>query len=219
MNSQREPLYVQESAEEQRQSLIGLERSAPTSQHEPPPPLLVKVTGYRLLNIFVITMVVAWKAVLSYQGQLIAPTTLDLISGGFLALGLWWLGLYESVEPPIAPWLFSFDYSYAIALGVLNVISGGECQCSTSAPVSFFGNPFSLHRWFPFRGLGIRCILASSHNQKDQGIAHGCRTCDHRKCSPQSLHLHHGSCFRALIHGKCAFVDGGSIILQTHEAA
>jgi hypothetical protein len=45
------------------------------------------VTGYRLLNIFVITVVVAWKAVLSYQGQSFVPTTLDWITGGILGLG------------------------------------------------------------------------------------------------------------------------------------
>ena len=47
----------------------------------------MKVTGYRLLNIFVITTVVSWKAVLSYQGQLFAPTTLEWVSAGVLALG------------------------------------------------------------------------------------------------------------------------------------
>lgn len=59
----------------------------PTSRSEPPSLFLVKVTGYRLLNIFVITMVVSWKAVLSYQGQTVAPTTLEWIGAGILALG------------------------------------------------------------------------------------------------------------------------------------
>jgi hypothetical protein len=61
--------------------------SSPPSQNEPRQLLLVKVTGYRLLNIFVITVVAAWKAVLSYQGQSFAPTTLDWIAGGVLGLG------------------------------------------------------------------------------------------------------------------------------------
>jgi len=54
---------------------------------EPRLPLLVRLTGYRLLNITVITTVVAWKAVLSYKGQSAGPTTLDWITGGILTLG------------------------------------------------------------------------------------------------------------------------------------
>ena len=61
--------------------------SAPTSKDVPPSLLLVKVTGYRLLNVAIITIVVTWKAVLSYQGQSVASTTLDWIGGGILALG------------------------------------------------------------------------------------------------------------------------------------
>ena len=60
---------------------------APTSKDDPPSLLIVKVTGYRLLNVAVITIVVTWKAVLSYQGQSVASTTLDWIGGGILALG------------------------------------------------------------------------------------------------------------------------------------
>jgi len=128
----------EESAERERVPLMGkrcvffptkfvpsndlLSSSSQTCQNKPRPLLLVKVTGYRLLNIFVITMVVAWKAILSYRGQPFAPKILDLITGGigassifeFLALShflritnrLWWLGLYKSVQPSILPWLF-----------------------------------------------------------------------------------------------------------------
>jgi hypothetical protein len=47
---------------------------------------------------------------------------------------LWWLGLYESVQPPVLPWLFSRDYSHAIAFGMLRGIGGG--QYSTRFPIS-----------------------------------------------------------------------------------
>ena len=66
--------------------------SSHTSGIEPRLPLLVKLTGYRLLNIVVITTVVAWKAVLSYRGQSVAPTTLEWITGGVLTLGCVCLG-------------------------------------------------------------------------------------------------------------------------------
>ncbi|KIM74306.1 hypothetical protein PILCRDRAFT_828375 [Piloderma croceum F 1598] len=86
-NAEGDLKHVEESVGKERQPLMGEHSSALTSEHEPPSLLLVKVTGYRLLNILVITIVVAWKAVLSYQGQLVAPTTLDWIGGGILALG------------------------------------------------------------------------------------------------------------------------------------
>lgn len=117
-NPRMEPSDVKESA-----SLMG-EHSSQISQNEPRPPLLVKLTGYRLLNIFIITAVIAWKAVLSYQGQSLVPMALDWIIGGVLTLGLWWLGLYESVEPPVLHWLFARDYSRAIARGMMKGIAG-----------------------------------------------------------------------------------------------
>jgi hypothetical protein len=60
--------------------------SALTSKDDPPFLLLVKVTGYRLFNVAIIMIIVKWKVVLSYQGQLVASTTLDWIGGGIPAL-------------------------------------------------------------------------------------------------------------------------------------
>ncbi|KIM78685.1 hypothetical protein PILCRDRAFT_824127 [Piloderma croceum F 1598] len=102
--------HVEESIGEERQLLMGEHSSAPTSEHEPPSLLLVKVTGYRLFNIVVITIVVAWKVVLSYQGQLVAPTTLDWIGGGILALGC--------VVNPLTFWT-SLALNYGIGCGGL----------------------------------------------------------------------------------------------------
>jgi hypothetical protein len=50
-----------------------------------PPPLGVKLTGYRLLNLVVLLAFGAAKFVLSLQGQSVAPTGLDWISGSMLA--------------------------------------------------------------------------------------------------------------------------------------
>ncbi|KIM81246.1 hypothetical protein PILCRDRAFT_505831 [Piloderma croceum F 1598] len=158
MNSGRVPLHVEESAGEERQPLTGEHSSAPTSL------LLVKVTGYRLLNILVITTVVAWKAVLSYRGQLVAPTTLDWISGGILALGLWWLGLYESVEPPVLPWLFSRDYSHSIVVGardgIFGVLVGASHSAGWGTAVSFIAS--AIQEWHTDKGLGTVVIRAAS---------------------------------------------------------
>ena len=50
------------------------------------PPLGVKLTGYRLLNISVILAFGISKAVFAYRGQSVVPTTLEWVAGTFLAL-------------------------------------------------------------------------------------------------------------------------------------
>jgi len=165
MNSRREPLDLEESIEEERQPLIR-EHPTPTSQSEPPSLFLVKVTGYRLLNTFVITLIVSWKAVLSYQGQKVAPTTVDWIGAGVLALGLWWLGLYESVEPPVLPWLFSRDYSYAIALGALEGISGAFIG-------GFVGGVLSVKWGFVVFWLGCGISMAKELHTNAEPVTFG----------------------------------------------
>lgn len=51
----------------------------------PKPPLLVKVTGYRILNTSVIIGFGVWKSVASYRGDAILSTSLDLLLGVILA--------------------------------------------------------------------------------------------------------------------------------------
>ena len=48
--------------------------------------LLVKLTGYKLLNMLVISAFGVAKAVLTYQGLSAAPTTLDWILGVVLTI-------------------------------------------------------------------------------------------------------------------------------------
>ncbi|KAI0066466.1 hypothetical protein BV25DRAFT_1780369, partial [Artomyces pyxidatus] len=71
-----------------------------------------KVTGYRLLNTVVVAGFGIPKAVISYQGGNAIPTTLDWITGVVCGLLLYWLGLYESADPPVfgLRWLFHKDY-------------------------------------------------------------------------------------------------------------
>jgi len=82
-----------------------------SSYQEPRPPLLVKVTGYRLLNITLLLAFGVSRVALMYKGQALAPTILEWVMGMVITLGLYWLGLYESIDPPIWPWLFHKDYS------------------------------------------------------------------------------------------------------------
>lgn len=130
-------------------------------------------------------MFVAWKAVVSYQGQSSTPTTLDWITGGIVTLGyvsdvllpglqfiwtmnrLWWLGLYEIVWPPVLPWLFSRDYSHAfVGERLSSSIIGGQCLISVptswsecpSALIGYFLSVFwgALLSWFYLGILGFQ---------------------------------------------------------------
>jgi len=88
-----------------------------TSDPEPiRPPLRVKLTGYRLLTIIVIASFGTAKAVLAFRGKSASPTALDWWMGVFCTIGLWWLGLYENINPPVAVWFFHTD----CAPGVIN---------------------------------------------------------------------------------------------------
>ena len=58
----------------------------PLRDSEPTPPLLVKLTGYRILFVVLTVAFVAAKAILTYQGQP-AATTLDWVLGGVIGIG------------------------------------------------------------------------------------------------------------------------------------
>jgi len=92
------------------------------SRLHPRLPLLIRVTGYRLFTIALIIAFGTAKAVVSYQGKTIISTTLDWVMGVLLAIGLFLLGLYENVDPPILPWFFHRDYSLQIIRGFRRAI-------------------------------------------------------------------------------------------------
>ncbi|KAH9996398.1 hypothetical protein BJV74DRAFT_287864 [Russula compacta] len=77
-------------------------------------PLGVKLTGYRLLNLVVLLGIGLFKFILSLQGQSIAPTGLEWVGGSVLAALLYWIGLYEVVEPPRWEWFLHIDWAPAI---------------------------------------------------------------------------------------------------------
>lgn len=57
-----------------------------TDEHTESPLLLVKLTGYKLLNMLVISAFGIAKAILTYQGLSAVPTTLDWILGVVLTI-------------------------------------------------------------------------------------------------------------------------------------
>ncbi|KDQ58460.1 hypothetical protein JAAARDRAFT_176422 [Jaapia argillacea MUCL 33604] len=76
------------------------------------------LTAYRILVSTLVASLGLTKASLTYQGYSTVPTTLDWISGTLLAVGLYWLGLYESSPDNSLPLLFTADYQPAIVIGV-----------------------------------------------------------------------------------------------------
>ncbi|KAF8260537.1 hypothetical protein EI94DRAFT_890007 [Lactarius quietus] len=78
----------------------------------PPPPLGIKLTGYRLVFMTTILSVGTAKTIISYKGQSVAPTTLDWASGTALTAMLYWVGLYE--ESNKWKWFFQVDFAPAI---------------------------------------------------------------------------------------------------------
>ncbi|KAI0252258.1 hypothetical protein BJV78DRAFT_367038 [Lactifluus subvellereus] len=63
-------------------------------------PLGFKLTWYRLLNMVVLFAFGLAKSILWWQGHSNAPTGLEWASGPMLACLSYWIGLYETVEPP-----------------------------------------------------------------------------------------------------------------------
>ncbi|KAJ7247851.1 hypothetical protein B0H12DRAFT_1020560 [Mycena haematopus] len=84
-----------------------------------------RLTVYRILLFTSTAGFCAVKAVLSYQGQTVAPTTLDWIYGIVVGSALYWLGLYDEECPGRLPgWLFKTDVIESV-MGTVNVLRGG----------------------------------------------------------------------------------------------
>jgi len=95
-------------------------------------PLGVKLTGYRLINLAVILGIGAAKFVFSLQGYSTAPTGLEWAGGSVLTASLYWIGLYEAVDPPIWEWLLHVDCAPGIGFGS-KCFLGGFLFCLVSA--------------------------------------------------------------------------------------
>ncbi|KAH8079401.1 hypothetical protein BXZ70DRAFT_960715 [Cristinia sonorae] len=95
---------------------ISEPEDGPSHSRHNRPLLLVRVTGLRLLNTSVLAGVGIAKAVLVAQGKSAAPAVLEWILGVICAIALYWVGLFEEVDPPLMPWLLHRDYAPEIVL-------------------------------------------------------------------------------------------------------
>jgi len=103
---------------------LGRRHESTLTLDELPPPLGVKLTGYRLLNMSVVFTFGMAKAILTYMGRSAMPTTLDWIGGALLAVILYWIGLYEPECSEKWEWFFQVDLTRAICYFVLRFMGG-----------------------------------------------------------------------------------------------
>lgn len=101
------------------------------------PPLGVKLTVYRLLNTATILTFCAAKGILTYKGFSTVPTMLDWVSGGVLAVVLYWVGLYEGQDSKKWEWFFQVDL--APAFGYCT-----KCVIGAALWLLFYKDLFSL---------------------------------------------------------------------------
>ncbi|KAN0136615.1 hypothetical protein V8E53_005662 [Lactarius tabidus] len=95
---------------DQEESGDGLSANMDTT----PPPLGVKLTGHRLLNMTSVFSLGITKGILTFTGKSTSLTTLDWVSGSLMAVMLYWVGLYEEEGPEKWQWFFRADLAPAI---------------------------------------------------------------------------------------------------------
>ncbi|KAI0061149.1 hypothetical protein BV25DRAFT_1917117 [Artomyces pyxidatus] len=92
--------------------------------------LLVKVTGYRLLTTAV--------------GERVVPTTFDWVAGVAATVLLYWIGLFETVEPPVLTWLLHDDYGPWVLKLVRVVILSLHVTIYLTVPLLLIMNVFGV---------------------------------------------------------------------------
>ncbi|KAI0045597.1 hypothetical protein FA95DRAFT_1495284 [Auriscalpium vulgare] len=127
---------------------------------QPSPLLLIKITGIRLLNTILIAALGVGKAVLSYQGQSTAPTTLEWVSGVLCACLLYWLSLFEAVEPPVLIWLLHDDYAFVLVLFARFMLESTFCFVPRLSG-SHYVCSCHIHRQVQRNGLRVRSLYAN----------------------------------------------------------
>ncbi|KZO97158.1 hypothetical protein CALVIDRAFT_597870 [Calocera viscosa TUFC12733] len=98
-----------EQAEVSEPLLVG--ESGDSTPHPARSDSPFKVTCWKLLQTSVVLGLGAPKAWLSYAGEDIGPTTLDLVVGVVFVILQIWLSPLEYAEPPVMPWFFKYNLS------------------------------------------------------------------------------------------------------------
>ncbi|KAH9025689.1 hypothetical protein EDB83DRAFT_2426122 [Lactarius deliciosus] len=122
-----------------------------------PPPLGVKLTCYRLLNVTTGISFVTLSAVLAYKNLTAAAATVGLVSG-LSAIGLSWVGLYE--RRPERNWFFQDDLVPIFVRGVTRALSFlcDALVCHPIISIFLLGACFPMARYLPDWGTAIVSI-------------------------------------------------------------
>ncbi|KAH9025685.1 hypothetical protein EDB83DRAFT_1933570 [Lactarius deliciosus] len=110
---------------------------------DPPPPLGVKLTCYRLLNVTTGIFFVSLTAVLAYKNLTGAATTVGLLSG-LSTLGLYCVGLYERRSE--RNWFFQDDLVPIFVRGGEPCFLYGVGIDANEQTRSYMGSVLSLRR-------------------------------------------------------------------------
>ncbi|KAH9054214.1 hypothetical protein EDB87DRAFT_117201 [Lactarius vividus] len=122
-----------------------------------PPPLGVKLTCYRLLNMTSIFTFTVITAVLGYNNKTAPAAWVGLLSG-LSTIGLYWIGLYE--WRPGQNWFFQEDLVPILVRGVTRAPSF-LCDVLVAHPfisIFLFSACFPLARYLPDWGKAIVSI-------------------------------------------------------------
>jgi len=111
----KEAFHIEAQAEHGQIELTSLDPRTNNTRDEQQqryrPPLGLEFTGYHLLNIAVILGFGISKAVLSYHGQSVIPTTQELVGGTLFAAISYYLGMFKDQRPEIWPLFFRVDWA------------------------------------------------------------------------------------------------------------
>ncbi|KAH9025696.1 hypothetical protein EDB83DRAFT_2555375 [Lactarius deliciosus] len=187
-----------------------------------PPPLGVKLTCYRLLNVTTGISFVALTAVLAYKNLTVAAATVGLVSGLF-AIGLSRVGLYE--RRPGRNWFFQDDLVPIFVRGDEPYFLYGVGIDANEQTRSYTGSVLSLRRayWgtaiisigltFPVVVILMGLVVGATSKRKSR---RGCAGCE-RAVVVESGQVAHPACvglevaafFAVLsVRRKCARVLG-----------
>ncbi|KAJ7447530.1 hypothetical protein B0H11DRAFT_2082508 [Mycena galericulata] len=78
------------------------------------------ITPWRVLNSVLILGGGAYKAIATYMGQTVGPTTADWIVGVLWALIAYWVSFFD--DSTARSWFFAFDMSRVVFVGVMNLV-------------------------------------------------------------------------------------------------
>ncbi|KAF8268199.1 hypothetical protein EI94DRAFT_1205969 [Lactarius quietus] len=109
----RPTFYVRAEEEQLIGSVLPVDDAWNEYEYLEPPPLGVKLTGYRLLNVGVILVFGATKAALAFCGQSLALTMLDWMAGTSSAVILYWIGQVKTQSGRQSRWLLFFHLDWA----------------------------------------------------------------------------------------------------------